>query len=261
MKNLISVFVVSALAFSLAACAGNPAEPAEPAAVQNESPAESAEGQPGDSPGLRDRSAMLDENMLGEKILYGEVYEIYGNFITLKLIEWSNMGMSANMDMGDELPDWVPEEYKDMSFEEFSEMMKSSSIGPARSSSDQPPGGPDDSQSGSVQGGFPIGQGERPEPNYTGEERDIVIPVGVPVMTTTRGENGLVESEVKLETIKAGDTLIVTLAEDGETVEKVTLMQGGGMIMNITGGPPGAGAPAGQTQSYGEAFFYSDTED
>jgi hypothetical protein len=57
--------------------------------------------------------------------------------------------------------------------------------------------------------------------SYTGEQADIIIPVGAPIMESSSAGGGTVESEIALENIKSGDILKVTYASDGETVAKV----------------------------------------
>jgi hypothetical protein len=82
-----------------------------------------------------------------------------------------------------------------------------------------------------------VGSGERPtgggmrEKQYTGEEKTIIIPVGTPLMTTTRGDNGIVESEISLNELTSGSTMSIMYKEDGKTIEKINIRKprtGGG---------------------------------
>jgi hypothetical protein len=99
------------------------------------------------------------------------------------------------------------------------------------------------------------------ELNYTGEVVDIIIPVGIPITTSTLGEDGIETDEIQLDDISAGDMITVTYKENGVTIDTVTvteagtagglgMMPGGGMpgdmgfFMFEGGGPGGAGGGA-----------------
>ncbi len=60
--------------------------------------------------------------------------------------------------------------------------------------------------------------------NYTGEEIEFIIPVGVPIMTMSFGANGPEETELALTKVKAGQTINVTYKEDGKTIDKILII-------------------------------------
>lgn len=58
-----------------------------------------------------------------------------------------------------------------------------------------------------------------------------MIPVGTPIVSMTRGEEGMVESEISLNELTSGITLSIYYQEDGKTIEKITIRKprtGGG---------------------------------
>jgi hypothetical protein len=143
---------------------------------------------------------------LGEIDLYGEVSEVIGNEVTMKLLEIPDMS-AMNREKGT-----VGDKTGD----------KAEGSAPAG-----------DTTSGAAAGattGTPSGGGMR-EKNYTGEEKTIVIPVGTPIVSMTRGEEGMVESEISLNELTSGSTLSIYYQEDGKTIEKITIRKprtGGG---------------------------------
>jgi hypothetical protein len=83
---------------------------------------------------------------------------------------------------------------------------------------------------GTTTDGATAGRGMR-EKQYTGEEKTIVIPVGTPIVSMTRGEEGMVETEMSLNELSSGYTLSIYYQEDGKTIEKITIRKprtGGG---------------------------------
>ncbi|MEH6995168.1 hypothetical protein V7075_21080 [Neobacillus drentensis] len=147
---------------------------------------------------------------LGEIDVYGEVSEVIGNEVTLKLLEIPDMS-AMNREKGtggDKTGDKTG--------------VKAEGSAPAG-----------DTTSGAAAGaitGTPGGGGMR-EKNYTGEEKTIVIPVGTPIVSMTRGEEGMVESEISLNELTSGSTLSIYYQEDGKTIEKITIRKprtGGG---------------------------------
>lgn len=69
---------------------------------------------------------------------------------------------------------------------------------------------------------------------YTGEEYEIIIPVGLSLSTMEFGENGVVETEFKLNKLKTGDTVTITYAEDGKAIEKILVSQAGSFMNGFT---------------------------
>lgn len=141
--------------------------------------------------------------------LYGEVSEVIGNEVTLKLLEIPEM--PANGEKGTARPEGTDK------------ASGNTDTGPAASGA--------------------TGGGGMREKNYTGEEKTIVIPVGTPIVSMTRGDNGMEETEISINELASGSTLSIYYQEDGKTIEKITIRKqrtGGG-----TGGPGGEGGKVG----------------
>lgn len=83
------------------------------------------------------------------------------------------------------------------------------------------------------------------EKNYTGEEVDIIIPVGTPIFTKVKtgqgtgqpsGEPGTsagtgpAETEISFNEIQTGWTIQIFYMEDGLTIEKVVVQKPGGSL-------------------------------
>jgi len=153
-----------------------------------------------------------------EADVYGEVSEVIGNEVTLKLLEKPKMP-TQNGEKGTARPDGTDK---------------------AAGSADTGTGANTDA--GAAGSGAAGGGGMR-EKNYTGEEKTIVIPVGTPIVSMTRGDNGMEETEISINELVSGSTLSIYYQEDGKTIEKVSIRKqrtGGGM-----GGPGGEGGKAG----------------
>jgi hypothetical protein len=139
--------------------------------------------------------------------VYGEVSEVIGNEVTLKLLKIPEMPANGQNPQNGEKGENV---------------------------TGTPP---TDGTGGS--GERPQGGGMR-EKQYTGEEKTIIIPVGTPLMTTARGENGMTESEISLNELTSGSTMSISYKEDGKTIEKINVRKprtgGGGQ-----GGPGNPG--------------------
>lgn len=197
----------------------------------------------GDSNGS-DESDDTDESIDTSKIVYGEIYETIGNLITVKVIE-----TPENLDqLLDRMANGAGEGRAmigegvfptDGSFPADGSFNFEGGDGPQimwggdGEMPDMSNFDPANLPEGFVRNADGSGQAFSPEdfePAYTGEEVDIVIPTGVPIVTTSRGENGMEETEVKLESLKAGDSLLFFYNDEGTFVEKVMLMQGN-MIM------------------------------
>lgn len=67
--------------------------------------------------------------------------------------------------------------------------------------------------------------GNRRQKNYTGEEESIIIPVGVPIVVMSRGENGMTENEISLNELTVGSDLSVFYENDGETIKKIKVQK------------------------------------
>lgn len=222
-----------------------------------------------------ENSDTINENV---KMVYGEISEVIGNAIVVKEIEMPEMRTGGMFNLEDmegmtefTLPDGtvvpIGEDGKpDFSGVELPEGMTFDTEGGGRMMFNA--GGGDGSFAPSddaVLSGGPAAimggegtdgatqQNGRPqmrsiERAYTGEELEIIIPVGIPIMTHTRGENGIEESEVALTNLKSGDTITVIYKEDGKSIDSVSVVQSssggmGGMggDMFFFGGPDGGG--------------------
>jgi hypothetical protein len=152
------------------------------------------------------KEASANSTDLGEIDVYGEVSEVIGNEVTLKLLEIPDMSnMTREKGTGsDQAGD------------------KAGGSAPA-----------EDTTGGAAAGATPgaTGGGGMREKQYTGEEKTIVIPVGTPIVSMTRGEEGMVETEISLNELASGNTLSIYYQEDGKTIEKITIRKprtGGG---------------------------------
>ncbi|WCN39264.1 hypothetical protein [Aneurinibacillus uraniidurans] len=73
-------------------------------------------------------------------------------------------------------------------------------------------------------GGNTSGSGQARTVKYTGQTETVTIPVGVPLITMSRGNNGLEETEVELKSIKKGSILSITYADKtAKTISRVTI--------------------------------------
>ena len=85
------------------------------------------------------------------------------------------------------------------------------------------PDAPFEGRSGSTAEGGP--QRRVMERAYTGEEIEVVIPVGLSVMTRVRSGDGLEEKELPLTALQSGNMITVTYKEDGKTIDTVFVSQ------------------------------------
>ncbi|BAU27868.1 hypothetical protein DFP93_1092 [Aneurinibacillus soli] len=73
-------------------------------------------------------------------------------------------------------------------------------------------------------GGNTSGTGQARTVKYTGQTETVTIPVGVPLIAMSRGDNGLEETEVELKSIKKGSILSITYADKtAKTISRVTI--------------------------------------
>ena len=62
--------------------------------------------------------------------------------------------------------------------------------------------------------------------DYTGEEKEFIIPVGLPIYALTHDEDGNeVETEIELADIESGNVISVIYKEDGKTIDKILVSQ------------------------------------
>jgi hypothetical protein len=203
---------------------------------------EGGASQPGENP-------TSPEAPLDVKTVYGEISELIGNAVTVKLIEMPQPGMfegrrmevpldeDGNPDYSQmELPEGVTvgeDGQLDFSQMELPEGMEISEDGRPDFSQMQRgempegftpgEGMPEGFTPGGGRGQAREGAGEAREPNYTGEVVDIIIPVGIPITTSSVGENGIETEEIQLDDIGIGDMITVVYKEDGVTINTVTV--------------------------------------
>ena len=62
--------------------------------------------------------------------------------------------------------------------------------------------------------------------DYTGEEKEFILPVGLPIYALTRDDDGNdVETEIEMTDIQTGNVISVTYREDGKTIDKIIISQ------------------------------------
>lgn len=206
------------------------------------------------------------------KTIYGEISEVVGNSVTIKLMERNvpaggGQGGQA-MQRGEipasgsiTLPDGTTMEWDEDNPLDFSKIQRpdgadGGGTAPATDGGITPA---TDGTAPSTDGTAPATDGTAPatdggsgrnmqriggggmERKYTGEEIEFIIPVGVPIMTMTRSDSGMKETELEMSKIKAGYTITVTYKEDGKAIDKILVMQD-----RVIGGPDGGqGGPGG----------------
>lgn len=177
--------------------------------------------------------------------LMGEVTDKAGNDVTLKLIEIPKMANRSTSGS-------------------FSRPASGSFSRPAGGSFSRPSSGSYSRPSGAS------GTSRQKAVQYTGETKEIIIPVGTKIVTTQisqsssgassstsrtasgGGMNGrfqmnFVEVAVSVDKIQIGDTLSFYYAKDGKTITKVTVSSassGGSGFAGFFGGRAGGGANA-----------------
>jgi hypothetical protein len=179
------------------------------------------------------------------RMVYGEISEVIGNAVIIKEIEPPQRSAFSLPDGMTEitLPDGtvIPfgeDGFPDVSGWELPEGLTPGMIQERRGGFR--PGDGEIPEGGFFGGEIPDGMrdtirgvmGMVPrEHNYTGEEMEIIIPVGIPVMTMARGESGPEERELGLNQLKSGDLITITY-NDNETISTVFVSQSGmGMMM------------------------------
>jgi hypothetical protein len=258
-RKSFALIVVSLFLFT--ACAGN-----ESANVNAAAPEAAEQTQP-----AADTSGTQPQPPDNVKMIYGEISEVIGNAVTVKLVETPEPGRRFETQLDEDgnpverqLPEGVvvgEDGQIDFSQMELPEGVTLDENGrPDFSQMQNGEGMPEGFAMGDGEGmpeGFTMGDGEgmrgqrqfgengegtARELNYTGEEIDIIIPVGIPVTTSTVGEDGIETDEIQLDDISAGDMITVTYKEDGTTIDTVTITEAGtvgGMGMMPGGGMPG----------------------
>ncbi len=147
-------------------------------------------------------------NGFGKPDVYGEVSEIDGNKVTLKLMQIPTMGSQNGQNRGNG---------QNGSSDQNANNGQNTDNGQNNSNGQNTNGG-----RGAWRGGGPGGMRAR---QYTGEEKTITIPDGTALVTITRGQNGMAENNITLKDITVGSTLSVFYKEDGKTIDKIRVMQ------------------------------------
>ncbi|MDR1735101.1 MAG: hypothetical protein LBR73_09520 [Oscillospiraceae bacterium] len=102
-------------------------------------------------------------------------------------------------------------------------------------------------------------EGNTVDPRYTGEEKEVIIPIGVPIEKVSFSDGELTKTSVEISDIKNGNTVNVLYAADGSTVTGLQIIDstsrrgaGGGM----GGGGTGGGGMFVVGNGGGNAVFY-----
>lgn len=245
MKKILSILAVSALMF-ISACAETTDENKsgnDTVSTKVESNAADAVNDGGENP---ENSENNEEST--EDIVYGEVYEVIGNMLVLKIINmpegFSNITSDGSRQImrGFNMEDMTEEERQ--AFEERIQENGGNFAGGATFNMDdmteeerqamqerfQNAEGnePVFFQGGDFSGGENIVTGEGRQKierklEYTGEERDVIIPVGTPILTFDFSNGEMSETEVDITSVKSGSVVTINYNGDG-SIEKVFLM-------------------------------------
>lgn len=122
--------------------------------------------------------------------VFGEVIEVVGNSVTLKMIERAQ----KNLDTATADPAATPK-------------------------TGGGPGTGDGSGGGS-------GSSSAEARVYTGEEKEIIIPVGIALKTRLKTAEGSKEVDMELNQIKVGNVMTILYKEDGTTIDKIIVTTG-----------------------------------
>lgn len=228
MKKIVAGLIcVLIITIFFAGCAASTKDPT--AAQQSDDPVVAAQSM-----------AATDSKPTG-KVISGEITEIVGNEVTLKLIEMPQRDPSASpRPQGQQNQD--PQATPD----------PKGSAAPQGTSAPQGSSVPQGTQTEDTNGN----PGANRVVKYTGETADIIIPVGMKIMQNPFGGMGnrpsgqsgatnqnsgqndvnqprntrmpnavAAETEVQLSALKKGWTMTITYSKDGTTIEKITVRQ------------------------------------
>jgi hypothetical protein len=263
-KPAITITILLTYVLLSTACAGSGAQ---------------AAGNPGGelSPTQTEAQNISSDAADAPKVLYGEIVEVIGNaFVIKEMVMPERVSITFPEDVTEfTLPDGTVVPIGEDGRPDLSDVdMSVFQTGEGRMSFTRPDGeqgaltessgdGPRTVRPEGAESGMPFERSERPEGasggtpqrrvqerQYTGEELEVIVPVGIPLMTVTRGENGMEEKELALTAIKGGDTITITYKTDGKTIDTVYITQGtaGG---TIAGGPGGDAFFGGRVDSFG----------
>lgn len=69
------------------------------------------------------------------------------------------------------------------------------------------------------------GPGGRRARQYTGQEKTMVIPNGTSIVTMSRGSNGMTQNQVSMSDITVGSVLSIYYKTDGKTINNIRVMK------------------------------------
>lgn len=204
----------------------------------------------------KDAEAAEEETVQNEDI-FGAISEIVGNLTTINLAVMPETGIPVPMNRPALDPDNLPEgveigEDGRISFDpnNLPEGIRINGDGMSVSRGDRIDGSgpvifgegalPENFDPNNIPEGFVtrVGDGENGMPSgarsmmggmfldYTGEEKEFIIPVGLPVYALTRDDDGNeVETGIELADIQTGNVISVTYREDRKTIDKIIVSQ------------------------------------
>jgi hypothetical protein len=185
---------------------------------------------------------------VGVKVVYGEISEVIGNALTIKLLERPQISRAGGPEGG--APGNVAG--SGVNGEDREEDGAAPSDGGRRYSGGENGDGtqrrnitrnedgtmtvtmPDgttqtfDPQN-PPEGAVTPGGGNRAqmERRYTGEETEVIIPVGIPVLERTMDPEGAKETEININKLTGGDIITITYKPDGKTIDTVYVSRAG----------------------------------
>ncbi len=266
MKKYVYLAAVAVLSITVAGCSSQPTENKEAVEQNNTSLSAAGANNSTNSDTSNNPAENAEPGTEEPKIIYGEISEVIGNSITVKLLEiptGPNGERLVGRVPGEGFGGQMTEEQRKQMEERINTMrgsgevtimengngvfvMRGENAGsgpPPNIAIEAAPSGGSGAPPSGGQGG-PV-EGTRRmrinmERKYTGQESEVIIPVGVPVVTMSRGENGFEEKEIALNKLSSGNILTVIYKPDGKTIERafVTQNQPGGIRV---GGQQGGG--------------------
>jgi hypothetical protein len=202
---------------------------------------------------------------VGAASLYAEVADIISNQVSVKVLRGSfdpsGMGGGGMRGANGERPSFDPNNMPS-SAPDGEEGGERPSFDPGN----MPDGGgqPGDGETPQFPGGSADGatdeNGNPVDPQsfrYTGEERDIIIPIGTPIKTISLSlvddSMQTQEKEADLADIKNGATINIVYNSDGESIKEVQIIDSSSMRRGVQegrgGGFPGGGGDGGAMQA------------
>jgi len=183
------------------------------------------------------------------KTIFGEITEVTGNMLNIKLAKMPEGGMRMPGHRGEMDPE-MQEMFEGMEDGESREITmpdgskrtitkgaEGNAVRMQKTDGDGPPEGAAmyRSADGSGDAVFQSRDGQTMRGNmqngqfamtleYTGEEIEFIIPVGIPVLQQSMGPNGPEETEIALDKLKSGNIITIVYKSDGMTIDKILLL-------------------------------------